>query len=293
MNNRVNLRIDFAFKQLFGTKGNEDILMGFLNAVLQKTLSSPITGLMLEDTYLYKECNGDKLSIMDVQATLETGAFVNIGIQIADKYDMQKRSLYYWSKLYASQVQEGRSYSELQKAIMINVLDFGLYSNHEQFQTTGVLWDTEKEFCINRDIEIHYIELPKLIALWRGGEIDPWQGSLVRWLLLLVAHEDKSLTETLEAIAMEQDGVLQQAIQKWDNMSCNQEFRREYEVREKMLLDEKASVAHAEQKGIEKGIEEGKAHIIRNMYESGMRPQVIANITKLTVEEVQCMLQLS
>ncbi|PFK22773.1 PD-(D/E)XK nuclease family transposase, partial [Bacillus cereus] len=49
MNNRVNLRIDFAFKQLFGTKGNEEILMGFLNAVLQRTLSSPITSLTLED----------------------------------------------------------------------------------------------------------------------------------------------------------------------------------------------------------------------------------------------------
>ncbi len=48
MSNRVNLRIDFAFKQLFGAKGNENILMGFLNAVLQKTLPSPITSLTLE-----------------------------------------------------------------------------------------------------------------------------------------------------------------------------------------------------------------------------------------------------
>lgn len=31
----VNLRIDFAFKQLFGTKGNEGILTGFLNAILE------------------------------------------------------------------------------------------------------------------------------------------------------------------------------------------------------------------------------------------------------------------
>ncbi|PGU15603.1 hypothetical protein COD22_29345 [Bacillus thuringiensis] len=29
----VNLRIDFAFKQLFGTSGNEDILIAFLNAI--------------------------------------------------------------------------------------------------------------------------------------------------------------------------------------------------------------------------------------------------------------------
>ncbi|WP_429697356.1 PD-(D/E)XK nuclease family transposase [Bacillus mycoides] len=28
----VNLRIDFAFKQLFGTNGSEDILLAFLNA---------------------------------------------------------------------------------------------------------------------------------------------------------------------------------------------------------------------------------------------------------------------
>ncbi|TKH96159.1 PD-(D/E)XK nuclease family transposase, partial [Bacillus cereus] len=30
----VNLRIDFAFKQLFGTSGSEDILITFLNAML-------------------------------------------------------------------------------------------------------------------------------------------------------------------------------------------------------------------------------------------------------------------
>jgi len=36
----VNLRIDFAFKQLFGTKGSEDILTGFLNAVLEKSLEA-------------------------------------------------------------------------------------------------------------------------------------------------------------------------------------------------------------------------------------------------------------
>lgn len=41
----VNLRIDFAFKQLFGTSGNEDILIAFLNAMLQDSLESPIVSL--------------------------------------------------------------------------------------------------------------------------------------------------------------------------------------------------------------------------------------------------------
>ncbi len=45
----ANLRIDFAFKQLFSTSGNEGILRAFLNAMLQSSLKSPIVSLQLED----------------------------------------------------------------------------------------------------------------------------------------------------------------------------------------------------------------------------------------------------
>lgn len=140
-------------------------------------------------------------------------------------------------------------YSGLQKSITINVLDFVLYPNHVHFQTTGTLWDPEKELQISEEIEIHYIELPKLIAQWRDEQVNPWHDSLVRWLLLLSANEDQNLTDTLEALAMEQDETLQKAIHKWDNMSHNTDFRRAYEAREKLLLDEKADMAHAEKKG--------------------------------------------
>ncbi|OUB62839.1 Rpn family recombination-promoting nuclease/putative transposase [Bacillus thuringiensis] len=291
MNNRVNLRIDFAFKQLFGTQGNEDILMGFLNAVLQKTLSSPIMSLTLEDPHIHKEYKEDKLSIMDVRATLCTGEFVNVEIQIANKHDIQKRSLYYWSKLYASQMQEGMPYSELQNAITINVLDFVLYPNQEHFTTTGILWDVEKELRICDDIEIHYIELPKLIAQWRDAQVNPWQDALVRWLLLLTANEDQNLTDTLEAIALEQDETLQKAMQKWDNISHNQQFRRAYEAREKVLLDEKAAVAHAEKKGIEKGIEQGKTQLILGMYKNGMVIEDIAKFTNMDALKIRHILE--
>ncbi|OUB04288.1 ATPase, partial [[Bacillus thuringiensis] serovar konkukian] len=226
---------------------------------------------------------------------LETGEFVNIEIQIANKHDIQKRSLYYWSKLYASQMQEGMPYSELQKGITINVLDFVLYPNQEHFQTTGVLWDVEKELRICEDIEIHSIELPKLIVQWRDAQVNPWQDTLARWLLLLAANEDQNLTDTLEAIALEQDETLQKAILKWDNMSHNQQFRREYEAREKVLLDEKAAVAHAEKKGIEKGrkegIEQGKIQLIRGMHNNGVSIQDISKFTKISLEDIRRFLQ--
>ncbi|MEH7152986.1 Rpn family recombination-promoting nuclease/putative transposase, partial [Bacillus thuringiensis] len=157
----------------------------------------------------------------------------------------------------------------------------------------------EKEFRISEDIEIHYIELPKLIAQWRDAQVNPWHDALVRWLLLLTANEDQNLTETLEAIALEQDETLQKAIQKWDNMSHSQQFRREYEAREKVLLDEKAAVAHAEKKGMEKGMKQGmeqgklaeREQLIRGMYQNGMAIEDIAKFTNMDALKIRQILE--
>ena len=62
----VNLRVDFAFKQLFGSRGNEQILIQFLNVILASSLSSPIQTLKIEDPHLHREYEKDKLSILDV-----------------------------------------------------------------------------------------------------------------------------------------------------------------------------------------------------------------------------------
>ncbi|MED2515584.1 Rpn family recombination-promoting nuclease/putative transposase, partial [Bacillus thuringiensis] len=74
----VNLRVDFAFKRLFGVEGNEDILIGFLNAVLQSSIDEEITSLHLDDPHLPREQKGDKLSILDLRATLNNGIKLNI-----------------------------------------------------------------------------------------------------------------------------------------------------------------------------------------------------------------------
>jgi predicted transposase/invertase (TIGR01784 family) len=112
----VNLRVDFAFKQLFGTRGNEQILMQFLNVTLASSLSSSIQSLTIEDPHMHREYEKDKLSILDVLATLDDETQIVIEIQLNDQNDFLKRSLYYWSRLYASQMQKGSSYDTLLKS---------------------------------------------------------------------------------------------------------------------------------------------------------------------------------
>ncbi len=48
----------------------------------------------------------------------------NLKIQLFNKYDIQKRTLFYWSKLYGDQLKEGQSYGELKKTFTINILNF-------------------------------------------------------------------------------------------------------------------------------------------------------------------------
>ena len=117
-----------------------------------------------------------------------------------------------------------------------------------EYTTTKLLSD---------DIEIHIIEIPKLTEQWHEEKVNPWKDPFVRWLLLLSANEDEHLTKLLEDIAMNQDPILQKAINKWERMSQDSSFRQAYDAREKVLMDEAAKFAHAETEGIKRGMEQG------------------------------------
>ncbi|MGQ0420230.1 Rpn family recombination-promoting nuclease/putative transposase, partial [Bacillus sp. HC-Mk] len=122
-------------------------------------------------------------------------------------------------------------------------------------------------------------------------------------LLLLSANEDEHLTKLLEDIAMNQDPILQKAINKWERMSQDSSFRQAYDAREKVLMDEAAKFAHAEtegikrgmeqgikkglEKGIEKGIQQGKIQMIKNMYDLGIPLETIAKASKLSLHEIE------
>ncbi|MFD3449459.1 Rpn family recombination-promoting nuclease/putative transposase [Microbacteriaceae bacterium 4G12] len=290
----VNLRIDFAFKQLFGTSGSEEVLIAFLNAVLANSLEAPISSLQLEDPHLHREYEDDKLSILDVSATLDTGIKVNVEIQLNNTHDMIKRSLYYWGRLYTSQLQKGMPYSALHKTITINLLNFVLFQEYDDFHMTEKLWNIQQQKVLSEDIEIHVVEIPKLMQQWREEKVNPWDDSFVRWLLLLPANEDEHLTQTLEDIAMNQDPILQKAINKWERLSQDSSFRKEYEAREKALIDEAAKFAHARKKGLEEGLhkgrEQGETKVIRDMYKNEMPIEDIAKFTGLSTEEIRAIL---
>jgi len=99
--------------------------------------------------------------------------------------------------------------------------------------------------------------------------------------------EDEQLTQTLENIAMNQDPILQKAMNKWERMSQDSSFRQAYEAREKALMDEAAKFAHARNEGKK----EGEIQMIKGMHELGVPIEMIAKASKLSIEEVEFILK--
>jgi len=289
--NLVNLRVDFAFKRLFGVEGNEDILIGFLNAVLQSSLDEEIISLHLDDPHLPREQKDDKLSILDLRATLNNGIKLNIEIQVRDKKDMIERSLFYWAGMYYSQMTQGMKYTELRPTICINIVDYILFPEEEEdFHNVGVVMNKKSEHVISENMQLHFLEIPKVIREWQGDRMDPWNDILARWLLLFPAYEDEKLTTILEGIAMEKDPVLKKAIEDWERLSSDKDFLRLYEAREKAIKDRISEIETAEEKAAEKAAKEArtatKIEMIHNLIKVGVPIEKISEATELSVEEV-------
>lgn len=285
--NLVNLRVDYAFKRLFGVEGNEDILIGFLNAVLQSSINEEITSLYLDDPHLPREQKDDKLSILDLRATLNNGIKINIEIQVRDKKDMIERSLFYWSGMYYSQMTQGMKYTELRPTICINIVDFILFPEEKEFHNVNTVMNKKSKRIITGNMQLHFLEIPKVIQEWQGERMNPWEDSLARWLLLFPAHEDERLTTILEAIAMEKDPVLKKAIEDWERLSSDKDFLRLYEAREKAIKDRISEIETAE----EKGAKEAKIQLIQNMIKVGLPIEKVAEAAELSVEEVNVILK--
>ena len=243
MKGLLDPKMDFVFKNIFGTEKNSKILISFLNATLKPKYL--ITAVEIKNTDINKDYIEDKFSRLDVKATTSNEEIINIEIQLKNEYNMIKRSLYYWSKLYSEQLNEGEDYSILKRTICINILNFK-YLKTRKFHSGYRL----KEIYSNEELtdvaEIHFIEIPKL------EEGTDEKDMLANWIEFLKDPESEKV-RSLEMTIVE----IRQAKDELIRMSNDDTQRELYEMRAKTLKDKISALNEAERKGIKKGMEKG------------------------------------
>ena len=114
---------DFIFKKLFGETENIDNLKSFLNAVLNKDKTQELVELeIINEKELTTDNIQDKKGIIDVLAKTSDGTNINIEVQLTNQDNMDKRTLFYWSRIYSRSIVKGEDYSNLNKVITINFI---------------------------------------------------------------------------------------------------------------------------------------------------------------------------
>lgn len=256
MSEKINPRIDIAFKKIFGAEENKDLLISLINSIVGE--EDHVVDVTLLNPYNQKNFKNDKLSILDIKAEGDHGKKFNIEIQITDEADYDKRALYYWAKLYAEQLKERDDYGTLEKVIGIHILNFTSILDSEKYHNAFHI--TEKETGIHyfKELELHTIELKKFndslgkefenIGSKIQNALDLWSAFLLRNDLISTASLPKSL-----------DNVpVKKAIDVLNVMNFSDEEREIYEGKLKWLRIEANTLKKYEEKGREEGLEKGR-----------------------------------
>ncbi len=151
------------------------LLRDFINAAQQNCGLPLITSLEVKNPFNLKIIYFDKESVLDIKAVSETGEIFNIEVQTSGSEIFKNRSLYYWAKLYSSQLKQGKKYNSLYPVICINILDFKLFAQQDRCHLCFMLRDiADPELFLTDRLAIHYLELSKLVDYNSGNELEKW-----------------------------------------------------------------------------------------------------------------------
>ncbi|MEE4355731.1 MAG: Rpn family recombination-promoting nuclease/putative transposase [Desulfococcaceae bacterium] len=169
----IDPKVDCVFKRILGNEENKNLLIHFLNAVLEPELR--IRDVSIMDPYNEREFIGDKGSIVDVKASDEKGRKYQIEIQLSIHATLTSRMLYTWSSIYHSQIKAGKNYSELKPVISVWIVDGNLFPDTEACHTPFEIYDRSHNIILSDHLKIHVLQLPK----WKqeksaGSEMDRW-----------------------------------------------------------------------------------------------------------------------
>ena len=277
-------KVDFVFKKIFGNEKHPKILISFLNAVIKPT--DLIKSVQIKNTDIEKEHIEDKYSRLDIKAVTNNGEHINIEIQVKNEYNMIKRSLYYWSKMYEGQLTKGQDYDTLSRTICINILDFK-YLKNDNFHNCYRLKEKNTNEELTDVMELHFIEIPKLRKLENSEDISDM---LEAWITFI----ESPTSELIDKLEMSLDEI-KEAKEELLRLSGNDKERERYEKRFESLLEQNSLLANAERKGLEKGKKEGlkegenrKAiEIAKNAIDNNLDDNTIQIITGLSLEEIK------
>ena len=259
---------DVMFKIIFGNQKNSRILIHFLNSVIQT--KSPIAQVHINQTELSRDLVAQKGVRLDILATTSDGTQINVEMQKNVDPNMISRALFYWAKVYSDAMDSSENYSILKRTISINILDFILLKDEENFWNKYIITNAKNHRQLTDVFEMHFIELRKLENIDKNNPLTFWG----EFFKDPNSEQVRKLCNTVPEI--------QEAKDVFEKAKTSSDARELLRIREKAKLDYASDIKTAKDEGRE---EERRKNALA-MKAEGFDNAVIARCLKISEAEV-------
>ena len=281
---RFTARNDYAFKKLFGSEENKDIMIEFISLVTSLG-KDDFDDVRIENTEQLPRFYKEKIGRLDIKIRLNDGRKIDVEMQNTYFDYYPKRSIFYCSKLIHEHFSSGLQYANLKKCIAINVLNSS-FKLSQKVHSIYQIRECEDQTLLDELLEIHFLDLTKL----------PKDNltSLEKWLMFIKTDDKEE-----RAMLAQGNAVMTKANQVMDIFYLDEQERKRYEAAWEYESDRLSMISESERKGLERGLAEGEARgrsegsrqakleTAKNLLQFGLSREKIAQATGLTQAEVE------
>jgi len=318
---RYNPKLDLVFKKLFGSEENKDLLLSLVNSVLPD--DQQVVQLQLKNPYNVADYVKGKLSILDIKAEDEQGRLYDIEMQIKGSAFYGRRTLYYWAKMFGSQLdpidpqhelelerkarlRQEQDYDSLKKSIVISLMDFSFFRD-ERYHRCFSLHDRDSG---HTHPELDYLDL-YFVEMRKFEDLYPTvRTTLDRWIKF-INNAGYYVPDRLPGELAEIEPI-RKAIHRLEVMYFDPRERGIYEDQQKFYRDQlswmREEFDKAMREAIEKAVGEAvekaeevaaerteeklvaaKRDIALRGFEKGLDNVTVADLTGLSIAQVEAL----
>ena len=273
-------KADLTFKRVFGE--HPDLVMSLLNALLPLAPEEEITDIEYLAAEMVPENPLRKNSIVDVRCKDKKGRQFIVEMQMIWSPEFKQRVLFNASKAYVRQINAGEQYELLQPVYSLNLVNEIFETELEGYYHHYQMIHVENSDKVIDGLQLIFVELPKF-----SPHSYSEKKMQVLWLRYLTEINERTREIPKELL---DNPEVKKAVSALEESAFTEAQLLGYEKFWDIISVEKTLYNSAERKGMEKGMEKGKAEeqllIASNMKKQGISAAIISQCTGLPIKDI-------
>jgi len=283
----VDPKNDVAFRKIFGDENKKDILISFLNNILEFAgTNKEIMDITITNPYQVPKLKELKETILDIKAVDKRSIHYIIEMQMFHTTAFEKKVLYYVSKAYYQQLNRAEDYPKLNQVIFLGFLNFRLFNENPDYTTRHLILDEKTNENHFQDFELNFVELPKFTKI-----LEELKDIKDKWIYFVKNAGDMIMIPK----ELEEPKELREAFETANQMSWSKEELDAYDARGIYIQDERGRIEYALEEGEKIGLEKGEKlgydkktrEMAKAMKKEGEPIEKISRYTGLSKEEIE------